>query len=335
MNDIDQQAGRKDRKHKWLRWILACGIALALCAGGAYYYLRFVRVNFHVVIEGQVYRSAQPGGETLLGWIRSRGLKTIVNLRGSVSDAERAATKEGGATLVVIRFSAYRLPSLPSLRKLIEVLETADRPILLHCRAGADRTSMASVLAAMAIGGQDYQAASSQLSMRYLRLDGSPQRIAGFLQRYEAYCRKEKIDTGGWKQFRRWAMETYRTYYYYVRIDAPRKLSARPGEVLRVRLVIRNDSHETIPASDPDKTFTLAAFTGSSEQDDPDREFGRVILPKRDIPPGGSVSLDYTFAAPSQAGVYRLRFDLIEENRTWFARQGSPVPTCELVVSGE
>ena len=334
---MDQKQKMAKRRRRVLRWLLVPVALLAALAGGYYLYARFVLVNFHTVVDNQVYRSAQPDGETLERWARQYKLRTVINLRGRSTKpfyaAEVAAARRAGLTHIDIRFSAWRQPSLPSVRGLIEALETAERPILLHCQAGADRAGMASVLAAMAVGGEDFQAAKGQLSFRYLRFDNHPEHISGFLRQYETYCRKNGQATAGWRQFKGWALEVYHPYYYFVRITAPQSLSAAPGETLHVPLTIRNDSHRTIPAGDDDKVFSVASFTGTSEADKPDREFGRTTLPKQDIPPGKSVTLEHALTAPVQPGRYIIRFDVIEERRTWFGRQGSPVPSCELRVA--
>jgi hypothetical protein len=205
--------------------------------------------------------------------------------------------------------------------------------MLIHCRMGADRTGVASVLAAMAIGGQTYDQARSQLSIRYFHVDDDPDHIEGLLLSYEEHCKAKGVGTGGWSQFKAWALGAYWPGYYHVRITGPEKLAAAPGEHLRVELTIENLSGKTIPAGDDDKDFRTAVFSGSSEEDSPDREFGpRAPLPKQNVPPGASVKVSQTVEAPSAPGVYELHFDVVEENRTWFARQGSEVPACELTV---
>ena len=294
--------------------------------------------NFHELVPGQVYRSGQPSAGELKEWSAKYGLKTVVNLRGSSSrpfyDAERRAAAEAGVRLINIRFSAIRLPPAPELRRLIEALETAERPILLHCRDGSDRAGVASVLAAMAVGGQDYETATSQLSARYLHFDEGPDAIAGVLEKYEAHCREEGLSTGGWDEFKDWALHHYYPFYYFVEIEAPEEVHLAAGRKATVTVRITNRSDRTIPAGDADKTFTVAAFAGEGESERPVRHFGsREPLPNRNIEPGQSVTFEKTIRAPREPGEYEMKFDIVEEGRTWFSRQGSPVARCRLVVS--
>jgi len=313
------------------------GALLGLAAGGYYLYVRVWTTNFHTVVEGQVYRSAQPSPKQLLAWSRQYRLKTVINLRGTSSrpfyQSERQAAREAGLRMIDIRLSAASPPSALWIRRLIEALETAERPLLLHCRDGADRTGVASVIAKMAIGGQSYATAKKQLSAVYLHLDSRGNRIVELLEKYEKHCRDKGLDTDGWKQFRSWAMSEYHPGYYRVEIKAPRRIEARCGQKITADVRIRNRSDRTIPAADPAKQFTLAVFLGSSEDDAPDRELGpRTALPRSDIAPGQAVQVEQTIVVPEAPGTYEIHFDLIEEGRTWFARQGSPAATCELIV---
>ena len=328
-----------DRKigQTWRRRAGALILVILLLPAGYYLYVRYATTNFHVVVEGQVYRSAQPSPVELKRWTVQHGLKTVINLRGASSlpfyEAERSAAAAAGLQLVSIRFSAQRLPSALSLRRLIEALERSERPVLVHCQAGADRTGVASVLAAMVVGGESYETARGQLSAWYGHIDPDPEHIGGLLQLYERHCRERGTDTGGWAEFRQWALQEYRTYYYHVTITAPSAIAAKPHERIAVALTIRNTSGRTIPAGDGAKIFNVAAFTGSSEAEEPDREFGRTRLPQMDIPPGASVVVNYMLRAPRRAGTHTIHFDVIEEQRTWFARQGSPEATCTLTVT--
>ncbi|MFP3936945.1 MAG: fused DSP-PTPase phosphatase/NAD kinase-like protein [Phycisphaerae bacterium] len=296
--------------------------------------------NFHAIVPGLAYRCAQPGPSQLRRWTERYGLRTVINLRGKSSRdfyaAERAAAEELGLRMVDVRLSAMGHPPRPQLMRLIEALENSPRPVLLHCRAGADRTGLAAVLAAMAIGGQDYATAREQLSWQYGHIDDHTDRIAGLLHRYERFCSEAGIDTGGWEQFRRWASEEYHPHYYLVEIETPERLSAAPGRRITVPLTVTNRSCEAIPAGDDERLFAVAAFLGSSIDDMPDDVLSpRAWLPQRDIRPGESVRLEVLVDAPRREGEYTVRFDMVEEHETWFARQGSPMGQCELSVSAD
>jgi protein tyrosine/serine phosphatase len=110
-----------------------------------------VSKNFYTVEKDKAYRSAQLTREELALSFQHLGIKTVINLRGAKPQSdwykdEVAVTAEYGVNLVDIGMSARRLPHRPDLLKLLATFETAPRPILIHCKAGADRTGEAAAL---------------------------------------------------------------------------------------------------------------------------------------------------------------------------------------------
>jgi protein tyrosine/serine phosphatase len=337
---MSQKQGTSDRpRRRWVRWVVpAAVLAIGLAVAGVWY-VRDYRRNFACVVEGRVYRSGQPGVRHLEAWTKKYGLKTIVSLRGRVEGQNyrqvcRAADRLG-LTRVPLHLSSNSAPTRRDLRRLIETIETAAQPMLLHCHAGIERTGLASVLAAMAVGAKDYDQAKEELfgQLQYLggRKDDS---VGALFAAYEDYCRANNSpDKGAWKHFRAWAMETYYPYYYHVAIDGPRELRLAPGQIATVELTVTNLSNRLLPFADPARKFNVAAFLGTSQDDQPQAELGpRLPIPRKDLLPEESIRIVCQLTAPS-AGAYDVGFDLVEENRTWFARQGSAIPRCRLIVA--
>lgn len=330
------------RPRKVLKRLALLVVVLLVAAVGYFVVRRYWMGNFHTVVEGQVYRSAQPSPRNLKDWVARYGLKTVINLRGENDkpfyETERKALDAVGVKMIDIRFSAGRLPSAPSVKQLIAALEQADRPILLHCRDGIDRTGMASVIAAMAIGGQDYTAAHGQLSWRYLGRGAATGGVAELFTEYEAHCTRQGVETGRWPQFRQWATSVYHPYYYFVEIVVPRTVRARPGRIVEVPVTITNRSSRTIPAGRADWSFEVMAFWGPREGPWPTPpQLGCTFLPKRDIPPGGSVKVIHQFLAPRQPERRLFHVDVYarDARQTLFGREGSPTPTCELIIEAD
>ena len=279
--------------------------------------------------------------DELEDWISRHGLKTVINLRGKsrlpFHDAERKILEDVGVTMVDIRFTASRLPASPALKDLIETLEKAQKPILLHCRDGIDRSGMASVIAAMAIGGQDYEEAREHLSWRYFGRGATDDGIAGLFVEYEAHCQREGVSTGGWTAFRQWAMTIYHPYYYLIDISAPKTIRARAGGVVEIPVTITNRSRQTIPASRTDISFRFSAFWGPRTAPWPEdgSQTGKATLfPRQDVLPGASFQLVHRFPAPKTPGRCVIHLDVYAQDarETLFGREGSLVPTCELIV---
>lgn len=154
------------------------GISIIACmvlAGG---YLAALRMtgNFHEVIPGRYYRSAQLSASSLGSYIDRYGIKTVINLRGAAPgrpwyDAEIAAARTHGANHVDFAMSAKRGLSAAESFALVELLRNADGPVLVHCLGGADRTGLATVMYLQQIAGVDEETAEWQLSPIYGHLN--------------------------------------------------------------------------------------------------------------------------------------------------------------------
>lgn len=108
-------------------------------------------LNFHPVQEGVLYRSAQPSAGDLRRVVEQYRIKSVINLRGaqpgeSWYDIEKAVSDELGLKRVDIAMSVDRLPHKDDLIALLDAFEHLPRPILIHCKAGADRTGEAAAL---------------------------------------------------------------------------------------------------------------------------------------------------------------------------------------------
>ena len=186
----------------------------------------------------------------------------------------------------------------------------------------------------MALGGKSYDRAREQLGIRHMHLYTDSTHIGGVLLQYEDYCRARGSGTGGWKEFRHWVFNVYRPTYRYVQMDVPPHWAARPGETTRMQVRITNHSSRVIPAGDPAKRFALLVTANRPFHDDAAEAFcPPVPLPKVDIPPGGSVTVDLVLKAPAAAGRLLLVFDIVEDGTTAFGEEGSPLATCDLAVA--
>jgi protein tyrosine/serine phosphatase len=145
-----------------------CGVTLLI--GG---YLGGLQLtdNFHEVLPGVLYRSAQPSATDITNYVRKYGIRMVVNLRGeNDSDwyrQEIAATEQANIEHLDFRMSASQELSVEQAAELVQLLSDAPKPLLIHCQSGADRTGLASVLYLQQIAGIDEKTAEGQLSIRY------------------------------------------------------------------------------------------------------------------------------------------------------------------------
>lgn len=128
--------------------------------------------NFHEVLAGELYRSAQPSGAELENYVKRHGIRTVINLRGENNGTgwyreEVETAQRLGIQHINFRMSARRQLSTEQSEELIALLRDAPRPILIHCQAGADRTGLASVIYLQQIANVDEETAEWQLSLLY------------------------------------------------------------------------------------------------------------------------------------------------------------------------
>ena len=172
-------------------------VRIALLVGLAAFLGEFVRVtaltNRHTVIPGKIYRSAQPSDGDIRELARDRKIKTILNLRGLCPDFdwyrdESAAAAELGISQEDITLSANALPSPNELRRVVEVLDRCEYPVLIHCRRGADRTGLVSALTLLLYTDATLGEARQQLWPRYGHLNfGRTAAMDKFFDQYERH----------------------------------------------------------------------------------------------------------------------------------------------------
>jgi protein tyrosine phosphatase (PTP) superfamily phosphohydrolase (DUF442 family) len=120
--------------------------------------------GFREVVPG-VYRCPQPEEDQLTHYIAQHGLRTVVCLRGgSAAGPSHRAAEAAGISLWRVPMSATRLPTPATLHGLWQVARSAPRPLLLHCRAGVDRTGLAAALLVLHDTG-DLARARAQLAL--------------------------------------------------------------------------------------------------------------------------------------------------------------------------
>jgi protein tyrosine/serine phosphatase len=158
----------------WKR-ILACGGAACLAvllAAGAYGGTLVYSGNFSTVVEGELYRSAQPNAHSIDRDVSRYGIRTIINLRGANPgsrwyDREVAEANQLGIRHIDFRMSAKRELPQAQAAELIHLMASAAKPILIHCQSGSDRTGLASALYLASIAKRGEEASEAQLSLRF------------------------------------------------------------------------------------------------------------------------------------------------------------------------
>ncbi len=141
-------------------------------AGAAYLGVQYAQGNFHVVEQGQLYRSGQLNAEQIQDYTKRYGIRTIVNLRGRNDEAdwyrtELTVSEMLGLTHIDFGMSATRETSIEKVDELEKILRDAPKPILIHCHAGSDRSGLAAAVFMHRIRGMEIEKAEGQVSLYY------------------------------------------------------------------------------------------------------------------------------------------------------------------------
>ena len=147
--------------------------------------------NFHTISPGQAYRSAQLDQDELEYYHRKYGLRSVINLRGKVSgekwyQEEIATCRKEGLQHYDLSLSPDHEPTQLEVQKLLQIFRTAPRPVLVHCKAGADRAGLAAAVWQLVINGRPKSEARKQLSLIYGHMPlGPTQALDEFFEKWE------------------------------------------------------------------------------------------------------------------------------------------------------
>lgn len=164
-------------------------------------FLRVWWTNLAEIAPG-VWRSNQPSPKQLARHAQN-GIKTVINLRGAPKESfwlfEDEACRAHGLTLHSVGMSARRAPNRAALLELLRLFSTVQRPMLFHCKSGADRTGLAAAIYLICCEGRPLAQAQAQLSLRYLHVVQSATGILDhFLRLYGRDADRTGISLQDW-----------------------------------------------------------------------------------------------------------------------------------------
>jgi protein tyrosine phosphatase (PTP) superfamily phosphohydrolase (DUF442 family) len=185
--------GRQERKRLFIGG--AVFLAGCLLIVGAFFLYFFTRPNVHQT-STLFYRSSQLSGPELKRHIREKGIRTVIRLVGTEDanretyEEEAAAIAETDAKLVVASLPTSRLPYRSEMLRLFAALDTAERPVFVHCKQGSDRTGLVTAIWLHDYEGRPLGEAREQLSLEYGHIPfGGASDMGKFLDMYEVYAK--------------------------------------------------------------------------------------------------------------------------------------------------
>ena len=307
-----------------LAWGAGAGAVSVLVAIVA----RLFAGNLHEIQDRRVYRAAQMAPDRLEAVLEDRQIRTVVNVRGFCPDFawyrdECDVTHAANVSQEDVTLSAIRLPTPSEIRRLIDVLDRSEYPILLHCRQGVDRTGLAATAVKLLEPGVSLATASRQLSWPYgyVAYNGT-QNMRRFVSLYGQWLREREFVHSP-ELFRHWACREYCPGPCRARVSFEPLASAEPWPAHQGRVVgmqVRNTSIDRWrfrPGTNQGIHVRYRVFDSQ----------GRTLLVERAglfdavVPLGESIALKLG-VPPLAPGRYGLSVDLIDVDQNAFSQFG-------------
>jgi hypothetical protein len=282
------------------------------------------------VLPGQVYRCAQLDAATLQWFIKRNNIRTVLNLRGCSDPwpwylAECRATSGLDVAQEDIGLSAGRLPPVPAVRQIIEILDQSERPLLIHCNKGIDRTGMVSAMALLLYTDVGLDEALGQLGAFRGHLPlGRTGNIDRFFGLYADWLTANSLQHLP-NHFRRWAEHEYCPGECWAKIEvlerAERPLSLPRDRPCAVRVRCTNTSVKPWVLRPESNAGVHARFL-LMDADDKQVGNGLAGLFHAVVPPGDSIDLTLALSSVRQPGRYVLRVDMVDGQGSSFYQFG-------------
>ncbi|HTK76616.1 MAG TPA: tyrosine-protein phosphatase [Gemmataceae bacterium] len=206
--------GWLSRSRRAAAWTLRGLLLFGVVTIGFEVYRIYFASNWRTLLPGHVYRCAQLSHDEFVKRVREHGVRTVVNLRGCCTDfdwyqGEARATCDLDITQEDVTFSANRLPPPDELRQLVDVIDRAEYPLIVHCRQGVDRTGLAAGVILLLTTDTPLSEARGQLGLRYGHVAVGPTRaMTQFFDLYERWLTAQRMSHSR-DTFRQWAVHEY------------------------------------------------------------------------------------------------------------------------------
>ncbi|MDW8222639.1 MAG: tyrosine-protein phosphatase [Gemmatales bacterium] len=327
--------GRSGRAWRWRRLLMVALLSGLGLWSAPWVYHTWIGTNLHVVVPGRIYRSAQLTPMELTNVVQRLGIRTVINLRGCCEgygwyERQRETLTALGVEQWDVRFSYRAPPAVPELRRLVEALQVSERPILLHCRRGADRTGLGSSVAVLMEGG-DVREARAQFSWYYGWFPwGGPARLPQVLDWYGAWLNERGLAHHP-EHFRRWVEEAYRPGHLWaeiVPVEVPERWEVGRSAPARFRVVNRSAYAWTFRTT-PRVGVHLRAWLLPEDRPitDPiqlaDWPTDAAGFFDAQVSPGEALEIRIGLPRTRQPGRYVLLVDLVDANDGPFCVYGS------------
>lgn len=163
-------------------------------------YVRLAYQNAYWLSD-ELARANQPWPFQVRGWA-ARGVRTIINLRGG-ADSHHAleidACRRCGINYVSFEMGSREVPSRDKILRAKALFEAVEYPAMMHCKSGADRAGMMSVLYMHFRRGLPIREATRQLALKFGHIRASSTGVLDYVfERYLAEAEPKGLSFLEW-----------------------------------------------------------------------------------------------------------------------------------------
>jgi protein tyrosine phosphatase (PTP) superfamily phosphohydrolase (DUF442 family) len=164
---------RKQRIFRVVAWLVAIPLVYVLFLAAPYFKSALLDHNFHAVVPGRFYRSAEMSGEALGRLIDEHGIKGVLDLRlsgddpGPDGETEADVAARHGAEYRNVSMTSSRTSQRTRILRMLDAFDELPTPILVHCTSGSERSGVASAIWLMEKEHRPPSEARGQLALRY------------------------------------------------------------------------------------------------------------------------------------------------------------------------
>lgn len=168
-------------------------------------WIRLIWTNMYLIAPG-VWRSNQPG-PSRFHRLQALGVRSIINLRGPSAFAvylfEQESCAKHDIALYNNTIGAFSLYNAQDYLGLLTLFDQVEKPLVFHCKSGADRAGLAAALYLIDQQGATVEQALAQLDLKYAHRKGSKAGILGhFLETYASDNAATPISIRRWLETR-------------------------------------------------------------------------------------------------------------------------------------
>lgn len=158
-------------------------------------------------VTDDVWRGPQPNPFHIKRFAR-KGFKTLLNLRGRTVygsyDLEKIYAEKYGLKMIDLPLYSGGAPRKEQIYALRDVFASLERPVIMHCKSGADRAGLAAALYLIIMKNVPVEVAAKQLSFSYGHIKSSKTGILDlFFEKYISDQQKRPMP------FMQWVDEVY------------------------------------------------------------------------------------------------------------------------------